>query len=639
MTALAGLWSFDERPVGDAVPRMLAAQAAYGQVDAAWSDGAVGLGRRIWRFLPEDRHDRSVQVARDGALVLAADVRLDNRDELAAALGLAATDLPSLCDAALLLRALAAWDEGAVDRLLGDFAFALWDGRRQRLLLARDFLGQRPLHFARQRGFVAVASMPKGLHALPDIPIAPSRDAMAAFLALMPETGTDTFFEGIEKVPAGHIVIIDRSETRRRRYWDPAREVVRRADPDAYGEAIRAELDRAVRARLRRGDGPLGAHLSAGLDSGAVAATAARLSAPNGRVIAYTAAPRPGWSGPGPPARLADEAGLAADTAALYPNIEHVRVSPEMVSPLAGLDRSFALLDRPLLNACNTVWWDAILDRARRDGVDVLLTGQAGNMSFSYDGVAALPWLARRGRWLQLIRLLRAMRGRGARHRHLAHLVVAPLLPRPGWRLVERLRGRSRRLTDHSAIRAGVAATLEAEASARHHDWTYQPRHDPFEQRLWALRRVDNGNYNKGAVAGWGIDLRDPTADRRLVELCLSIPPAAFFADGVPRALARRMLADRLPPAVCRNDRKGYQAADWYEGLTAGRGELRAELGRAANVPLAADLIDLARLEQLQDAWPDAGWETTEVIDRYRFMLLRGAAAAHFIRRASRSNA
>jgi asparagine synthase (glutamine-hydrolysing) len=99
------------------------------------------------------------------------------------------------------------------------------------------------------------------------------------------------------------------------------------------------------------------------------------------------------------------------------------------------------------------------------------------------------------------------------------------------------------------------------------------------------------------------------------------------------------MLADRLPPAVCRNDRKGYQAADWYEGLTAGRGELRAELGRAANVPLAADLIDLARLEQLQDAWPDAGWETTEVIDRYRFMLLRGAAAAHFIRRASRSNA
>ena len=88
------------------------------------------------------------------------------------------------------------------------------------------------------------------------------------------------------------------------------------------------------------------------------------------------------------------------------------------------------------------------------------------------------------------------------------------------------------------------------------------------------MRRADTGNYSKGALAGWGVDLRDPTADRRLVEYCLSVPTDQYLKDGVPRALGKRALADRLPEAVINQRFKGYQSADWYEGLTAARGDI-----------------------------------------------------------------
>src|SRR5205085_1839103 len=99
-----------------------------------------------------------------GRYSLVADVRLDNRAELAASLGLQRAD--ALADSAILAASLERWGEDAPRRLIGDFAFAWFDREDRRLLLARDALGQRPLFWHRQREFVAFASMPRGLHAL-----------------------------------------------------------------------------------------------------------------------------------------------------------------------------------------------------------------------------------------------------------------------------------------------------------------------------------------------------------------------------------------------------------------------------------------------------------------------------------------
>src|SRR5687767_574783 len=115
---------------------MLRAQQVYApEAGVSRAAGAAALGRRLYRLTHEDSFDRGPEVR--GNRILVADARLDNRPELADALGIAPADCARLSDAALLMRALDRWDEEAVARLTGYFAFALWDWESERLLLAR----------------------------------------------------------------------------------------------------------------------------------------------------------------------------------------------------------------------------------------------------------------------------------------------------------------------------------------------------------------------------------------------------------------------------------------------------------------------------------------------------------------------
>ena len=102
----------------------------------------------------------------------------------------------------------------------------------------------------------------------------------------------------------------------------------------------------------------------------------------------------------------------------------------------------------------------------------------------------------------------------------------------------------------------------------RKHDTVFRHWSDGYELRRWSLGRLDGGNMSKAMLAGWGLDVRDPTSDLRMVEYCLSVPTREFIASGIPRSLARRAMADRLPASVTGERRAGYQAADWHESLT-----------------------------------------------------------------------
>src|SRR6478735_8029400 len=108
MTALAGLWNFGGQPrPEESCRRMLASQAIYGpHGERQWSDGSLAMGRRLFRTLPEDIHDRQPLQDAGGRFSLVADVRLDNRDELTAALDIAPGSAGGMCDAAILLAAL-----------------------------------------------------------------------------------------------------------------------------------------------------------------------------------------------------------------------------------------------------------------------------------------------------------------------------------------------------------------------------------------------------------------------------------------------------------------------------------------------------------------------------------------------------
>lgn len=644
VSAIAGLWRFDERPgVGADCERMLAAQRIYGPDDGRqWADGPIAMGRRLYRRLPEDIADRQPLVGRDGRRVLVADVRLDNRDDLTVALGLPA-EASRACDAEILLACLDRWEEAALDRIVGDFAFALWDADRRRLLLARDFLGQRPLHYHCGTDFFAFATMAKGLHALADVPYAADEQAVAELVALLPQSGPRSFFAHVCRVEPGHVVTVTRDGVSSRSYWQPRRPERGDRGPADWVDGVRHHLDEATRSRLRGADGAVATHLSSGFDSSAVTATAARLLAPGGgQVTAFTSVPSEAAAAAPMPNRILDEGPLAAATAALYPDVEHVRVRTGHVSPFDGLDQAFFLFERPKLNLCNWVWLRAINEGARDRRLKVLLNASMGDMTFSYFGHQLMPELLRTGRWIRLLREYRGlMREGGMSWRGPAGITFGPYVPARLWnRLTQALQGVRHDVDDYTAInrRCFEALDLARIAGERKLDFSYRPRKDAFADRVWVLRRTDPGNTVKGTLAGWGVDQRDPTADRRLVEYCLSIPTDRYLVNGVSRAVAREALRDRLPAAVLTEGRRGYQAADWHVGLAAGRPAAAMELDQLAACQSAARTLDVGRMKRLLDDLPASGWEKPGQMHAYRLALLRGVAAGHFLRKASGSN-
>jgi len=614
---------------------MLEGQAAYGSHRAQDDDGVLGLGRNLFPTLPEDAYDYGPQSRSTFRFI--ADVRLDNRPELVAQLAMPPADHAQLPDAALLFESLLRWGDDAVSHLVGEFAFALWDGAKQQLLLGRDILGLRPLYFHQGKNFFAFASMPSGLHALEDVPCDFDGEFMAESLALIPRVGRRSHFRDIERVEPAHLVRVTRDGLQSHNYWRPLRPSGRAARPEEYEEGLRSVFDRAVKAQLRGAGNTVASQLSAGLDSSTVTATAARLL-PAGKVVAFTGVPRAGFTGRTPPGTIANEAALAAATARLFPNIEHVLVENSGESPLAWLDSLFLYQQQPAANLTNAVWGQAIHRAARSLGLNTIFKGSAGNLTISYSGLEGLPFLLARGRLLKLARLAFQLARNGAPLRSLGAQAVGPFVPAPAWLAMRKLFGRSPGPMSFSAVNLAHLAELQRKGVARTYDLAGRPRRDPFEDRQRAFSRIDGGNAYKGVLGEWGLSVRDPTADKRVIEFSLATPFEEFVRGGIPRSLARRAFADRLPPEVAGSKLRGYQSADWHEALDRARAEVEQEVAAIARCAGATEVVDVNWLNETVSSWPEGGWDQNEIRDRYRLGLLRAISAGHFMRRVRGTN-
>jgi len=168
---------------------------------------------------------------------------------------------------------------------------------------------------------------------------------------------------------------------------------------------------------------------------------------------------------------------------------------------------------------------------------------------------------------------------------------------------------------------------------------SFQPWADGVGMRLSGLHAYDMGAYLKGVLAGWGIDERDPCADIRLVQFCLSLPTGLYRRDGVPRALARSAFTDRLPPEIYQERRKGVPLADWHQVIVAFQGELREAVETLSNIKELAGIIDTERLKAELSLLPEDGWNDRGAIEnRYGCALVRGIATGYFVKKAVRQN-
>ena len=625
MSAVAGVWSFDDPArARSGCQWLIQSLSIYGRDRSDMSrHGPVALGRCLHVLLPEDRFDHQPVTAENGRFVLVADARIDNRDELAAALGLG-SEAAELSDSALLLRGWVAWESGLLRRMIGDFAFALWDSQEELLMLARDTAGERPLHYRRADGFFAFASMPAPLAHLPGQIADIDEERLAAFVADVPPRGRRSFFVDVARLEPGHCLVARRTGMAIHRYWEPSKRTISFRRAEDYGEALREQLDLAVRRRLRRARGEVGSQLSSGFDSSAVTSSAAALLAEAGdRLLAFTAAPRPGFKGPVPNGRIADESEIAAATAALHPNIAHHVVRPDGTSPLALIEGSQRLAGQPIGHVCNNLWWQAINERAASEGVSVMLTGEAGNFTISAGlGMDTLADLAAAGRWVAWWREARGLTGQGGFNwKNVLNASLGPWLPR---RLYAALRNQrpDPPIFVGSAWREAMARRLATGG------WEMQPARNSRARRRSMLELADPGIFRKRTLAEWRLEERDPTNDRRLVEFCSSLPPEALLSDGLRRPALRHALAGRVPAMVIEQSLRGYQMADWYEQLPAGDAASFAR--RLANSPAVHAVVDMDALLRAIGQWPAGGWGDRRIVYHYRGQVLRALAGAQF---------
>lgn len=580
MTFLAGCVGVRLSEPAALCASILSAQGAPGPQSLHGED-ETGLGAAVVPFL-SGGDDFASGATADGRWVLAFDARLDDRRALARALGL--TGVP--CSGALLLAAWLRWGADTPKHLCGDYAVIAWDRAERALILARDPFGQRPLFFRAAGAGFACASMPAGLAASLGKALRPDLDRLAADLNHEVEVGAASYFDGIERVEPGQSVTLRAGRKPvRRRHWQPDTTPLAGRSVAEWGEALRAALLGAAADRLPKA-GAVGSHLSAGLDSAGVTAAVSRSGA---EVTALTAVPAPGAPLIVPPGRLADEAPLAAATAA-HLGIAHVPVSADQ-SFVTLLGDAFGHLAQPIPNPFNHPWAHAIFKESARRGLAVLMCGQSGNLTFSVG--AARP-------------------AGDSRLRAAARAVM------PSW-LIAKWRGTRSNPADW---------TLSAQILPP------EPPRPPADQALAILRAMDPGALMRASHQRWGVDLLDVTADRRIAELALRIPDAQRISDGLDRAPARLALAGLVPDAVRLSTVRGYQAADWLHAMTLALPAIRAEVAAIAASSTARSLIDVARLQDLVDAWPRSSAYDPAAERLYRHVVPQAMAIAGWARRA-----
>jgi len=635
-----------DRLPGPALEAMRSALADHGGDGGdTWALGGAGLGQQLKLATPEDRFERQPLVSQDGLRVLVSDGRIDNRPELSRALGLPWRSQTGP-DSAFILAAYERWGTDCLRHLIGSFCFAIWDARLQRLLLARAPFGARPVFFHEAADFVAFATMPRALFALPGVPRRLCLESVADHLILVPFEPGASLFRDIRMLEPGHALTVGPRGCRVRAFWRPEpRRVLRLRRDEEYVEAFTERFDRVVADHLRSLS-PVGVLLSGGLDSTSVAATAAPLLARRGeRLAAFTGAPRDGFLEPGAPHWLVDEAPLASTVAARYENVDLSVIRAEGLFFLDGLDRFFDAAEMPYEGTASRVWHEGIMSEAQRQGVRVLLTGKCGNWTVSWHGGGLIRSLVGTGRWAAAWRETRALAPAGRARPAGRALVSGGLIPQLPWRVqlaIARRRGGDDPLIASEPWWAPLspihpefarAQSVAARSRARACDHWFQRRIDTPERRWDRLMHVQRlAGVNGAFQALYGTDVRDPTADARIAEFCLSLPEQQYRSGGESRRLIRRAMAGRLPAEILASPRRGIDTADWFERLSGARARVFEALRLLEQSETASTVLDLPRMRRLADQLDQPAGDPVRRLKDHRHVLERGLMVGSFLR-------
>ncbi len=593
MSGICGIIHFDGAPVSRAEVLRMANAAPHRGPHGTFihCEGSVGLVYQSLEITPESVGERQPVAGPAGSLLLA-DARLDNRGDFAAhasgAGGARGGDERPATDAELMLAELLRDPEGGPARILGDFAWALWDPRSCELRLARDAMGMRALYYRVEPNRVLFATEVKQILAADRVPRKLNELAVAWHLTGMQTPPGVVFYEGIDAVlPGEEVRVGPGARVHRRIFWRPdPRHRIRYRRDEEYAEHLRELLIDAMRARLRT-KGPVGVSLSGGLDSGTIASVAGWLrernapGAPAGgwpEIRAYT------WAFTELPQcderenayRIANHYGIPVQeipAEETYPLVNYPAHGPDEDDPFMSMFQPFV---------------DTVADSSAADGASVLFHGTRGDLMFggTVVDIYGLLLSGRLGQVRTELGLLRRYENL-SRAAVLLRYVVAPGFSRIIPPALRRCRGRpidsaEAHVSRSFLVRSGLPDRdpVDIDSESR---WDESGRERyrhvytslvmgavVFLDRLCALR---------------GVGFSDPWSDRRIADFALACPQHALHCVTDQKRLPRRALDGMLPDP--RAARKIVPAPLYYHVL------------RSCVRPTVQELITNARAAEL----------------------------------------
>ncbi len=471
-------------------------------------------------------------------------------------------------DTEVIVHGYEAWGDGVLDRLRGMFALGIWDEANERLLLARDRTGEKPLYYASlSDGELVFASEIKALFAHPGLTPKVNHAALPHFLILGYVPPPETMFAGIFKLAPGEKLIAERGRLDKTLYWQAR---ISALDPPPYAEAVkqvRAAVMEAVEIEMMS-DVPIGAFLSGGIDSTIVVALMQRLSRQPVQTFTVGFDMPPGSKND---QKFNVDARYAALVAERFKTHHHTITIRQDEHLAALLPHLVYAMDEPISipTMIQTAYVSAL---ARRSGVPVMLGGDAGDelfLGYSHyrmdrllERYRSIPTLVRANILTPFLEHLPS-----ARFDNLRKLAQKSRLTDPadryltwtriidGERLPELLAGANGGL---ESVRA-VLRPMLAMPQARH----FAQRAAYLELRLPMAENI-NMRVDKMSMA-MSVESRSPLQDYRLVELALRLPLEYKLRRGDFKTVLKDAFADLIPAEVLARPKWGFTppASDW----------------------------------------------------------------------------
>lgn len=620
MSGIVGIFYLDNRQVDRQQLGQLVDTLAHRGPDGAksWSQGAVGFGHRMLWTTPESLLETLPLTNATGNVVLTADARIDNRDELIDILELNDQPAETITDSQLILAAYEQWGEDCPQYLLGDFAFAIWDEHRQTIFCARDHFGIKPLYYCLQRGRVfCFASEIKALLSLPEIPHRVNEVRIADYLYPMLEDKSITAYEGIFRLPPAQTLTVNtRGDLQLRIYWSlPVGNEVQFDSDEEYATAFRDIFTEAVRCRVRSAF-PVGSQLSGGLDSSSVTCVARNLLQAEDEQLhtfsdVYDDVPE------------CDERPFMNEVLAQGGVTPHY-IHSDRLGPLSEWENMFPPDEEPCLVGANAyLVWESNRQTAKT-GVRVVLDGFDGDTTVSH-GTGYFAELARQGKWATFaaeaqaisqhfdttptsilyrfglsyleelarqwnwIAFFKAARGMGQHFKIRSYTKLflrhglKPIIPQGLLRIWHALRGHNPAPEKDTSIAPQFARRIGISDRDRLFQKSNRPITSDVEEQLQAfnsgcftlvLEQVDR------AAAAFSLEFRHPFMDKRLIEFCMAVPASQKLHQGWTRMIMRRAMQDILPEAIQWRGGKTNLSANCFHGLLKFNRELMDEVVR-----------------------------------------------------------